>query len=125
MADSEHPSGAEYWKTVLGSESGRMAWRSVPLKPDGPDYWHAAARIRKDGDIIVDTALALRGPDGDARRLGMVEQALLSGKLLDADGVLDAVRDLVECIDDEAGSAAAKSYLAGWICADVVGRCLK
>jgi len=112
------------WKAVLGPGGGHLAWRSAPLSPDGGDYWHAAARIRRDGDRVVEAALALRGPVGDPRRLGIIEEGLLRGDIADADGVLDAVRDLVECRDDADGSAAAKSYLAGWVCADVVGRCL-
>lgn len=76
------------------------------------------------GNKISDAILALKGPDGVARRLGAIESQLIDGTLTDADAVLDAVKDLVECRDDADGSAAAKNYLAAWVCADVVGRCL-
>lgn len=125
MMDTGEPSGADYWKTILGDDTGRIAWRSAPLSTDGDDYWHAGARISRKGETLTSVALALKDPQGEARRLCAIEDALVSGLITDADQVMDAVRDLVECEDDEYGSAAAKSYLAGWVCADVVGRCLK
>lgn len=124
MQELDKSSSSDSWVDVLGSGEGRTAWRSAPLGSGKPAYWYAAARICKNGDRISDAVLALKGPDGVARRLGAIESRLLDGKLPDADAVLDAVRDLVECEDDADGSAAVKSYLAGWICADVVGRCL-
>ncbi len=117
--------GADYWKSVLGSGGGSMAWRSAPLSRNTGDYWHAAARIIKEGGTVRMAAIALKNPLGEPRRLGVIEEGLINGRLKNSDDVLDAVRDLVECEDDEYGSAAAKSYLAGWVCADVVGRCLK
>ncbi|MCK5250006.1 MAG: hypothetical protein KAJ98_08590 [Spirochaetaceae bacterium] len=114
----------ESWNDILGTGEGRTAWRSAPLSIGKPPYWHAAARIRLTDERIAEAALALQGPRGMPRRLGVIEAGLVAGELTDADNVLDAVRDLVECVDDADGSAAAKSYLAGWICADVVGRCL-
>lgn len=113
------------WTDILGGDKGRCAERSVPLGSGKEPYWYAAARILTEDGRIVDAAVALKDPYGDARRLGIIEQGLVSGALTDADDVLDAVRDLIECIDDDDGSAAAKSYLAGWICADVVGRCME
>ena len=41
-----------------------------------------------------------------------------------ADEILDSVRDSVTEKDDSRGSDAVKKYMAGWLCADVVGRCL-
>jgi CO/xanthine dehydrogenase FAD-binding subunit len=117
--------GSEYWKTILGGNGGRMAWRSAPLNTDSGDYWFAGARLICEGNSVTSAALALKDPSGEPRRLRVIEEGLVSGILKNADDVLDAVRDLVECRDDECGSAAVKSYLAGWICADVVGRCLK
>jgi hypothetical protein len=115
---------AKYWFGIIGAEEGRMVWRSAPLSPGGAPYWHAAARISTVDGRMSDAALALRGPVGEPRRLSMIEAGLVSGELDDADKVLDAVIDLIECQDDEYGTARAKSYLAGWLCADVVGRCL-
>ena len=112
------------WTDVLGGNNGRSAERSAPLASGKQPYWHAAARILEKDGRIVEAAVALKDPYGDARRLGMIEQGLVSGVLSDADTVMDAVRDLIECVDDDDGSAAAKSYLAGWICADVIGRCM-
>jgi CO/xanthine dehydrogenase FAD-binding subunit len=101
-----------------------MAWRSAPLRAGGPPFWHAAARIDISSGKITEAAVALKGPGGVVIRLDAVEYGLLSGLLADADEVLDAVRDAVDCSDDSDGSASAKSYIAGWLCADVVGRCL-
>ncbi|RKX72587.1 MAG: hypothetical protein DRP60_13485 [Spirochaetes bacterium] len=98
--------------------------RSAPLSTGKPAYWHAAARILKTGENISEAVLFLKRNGDEPQRLGMVEEALMRGELGDADDVLDAVRDLVVCEDDKEGSAAAKSFLAGWICADVIGRCL-
>lgn len=119
-----NPSDPEYWKTVLGSGGGRIAFRSVPLSIGQSPYWHAGARIEFSNGRIVDAAVALTGPEDEPRRLGAIEDALISGILTDADSVLDAVVGLVDCKDDTDGSAASKNYLAGWVCADVVGRCL-
>ncbi len=124
MQEIDKSPDPESWKDILGTGEGRMAWRSAPLSIGKSPYWHAAARIRLDDERIVEAALALRGPQGMPHRLGVIEAGLVAGELSDADDVLDAVRDLVECVDDSDGSAAAKSYLAGWICADVVGCCL-
>jgi len=44
--------------------------------------------------------------------------------LKNADEILDSVRDSVTEKDDSRGSDAVKKYMAGWLCADVVGRCL-
>jgi CO/xanthine dehydrogenase FAD-binding subunit len=112
------------WTGVLGGEAGRSAVRSVPLKAGEDPYWHAAARILAEDGRIVEAAIALKDPEGSVRRLGVIEQGLVSGTLSGADEVMDAVRDLVECVDDDHGTAAVKSYLAGWACADVVGRCM-
>lgn len=125
MGEQGFVPGADYWKSVLGSSGGRLAWRSAPLNSAAADYWHAGARLILEGDSVVMAAVALKDPRGEPRRLGVIEEGLVDGTLKDADDVLDAVRDLVECDDDEYGSAAAKSYLAGWVCADVVGRCLR
>lgn len=119
-----NPTDPEYWKTVLGSGEGRLAFRSVPLASGQAPYWYAAARIQSTNGRITDAAVALTGPEGEPRRLGVVEDALVSGKIADADAVQDAVTMLVDCTDDSAGSAAVKSYFAGWACADVVCRCL-
>lgn len=124
MQENEKSSASDSWIEILGSGEGRTAWRSAPLGSGKQAYWYAAARINVNGKKISDAILALKGPDGVPRRLGVIESRLIDGSLPDADAVLDAVRDLVECEDDADGSAAAKSYLAGWICADVVGRCL-
>lgn len=123
--DAEEPDRG-YWEAFFGPGDGRMAWRSAPLTRGGPSYWHAAARIRRDAKRggIAEARLALKDAAGVPRRLAAIEDGLVAGIINDADEVLDAVRDLVECADDADGSAAAKSYLAGWICADVVGRCL-
>ena len=113
------------WTDVPGGDNGRSAVRSVPLGSGKEPYWHAAARISKSADgRIIEAVVALRGPVGEARRLGIIEQGLVSGLLTDADAVMDAVRDLVQCDDDADGTAAVKSYLAGWACADVIGRCM-
>ena len=124
MHDIDNSTDPESWNLILGTGEGRTAWRSAPLGSGKPPYWHAAARVRRNGSDIIDVVLALRGPDGDPRRLGAIESRLESGEFSDADDLMDAVRDLVECEDDADGSAAAKSYLAGWVCADVIGRCL-
>ena len=113
------------WDGILGPGDGKEIRCSAPLSPGGETYWQVAARIRRNGDDgIQQAAIALKGPIGPPRRLYSVEEALVDGRLKDADDVLDAVRDLIECQDDEHGSAAAKSYIAGWLCADAVGRCL-
>lgn len=124
MQENDKSSFTDSWIEILGSGEGRTASRSAPLGSGKQAYWHAAARIYTDGGKISEAVLALKGPDGGARRLGVIESRLIDGDLTDADAVLDAVRDLVECQDDTDGSAAAKSFLAGWLCADVVGRCL-
>jgi len=113
------------WNTYFAGSEGKKAFRSAPLSPDGEPYWHAAACIDSDGTAVRSAVVLLKDPDGEPRRLGLIENGLVSGLYRDADEVMDAVRDLVECEDDGYGSAAAKSYLAGWICADVIGRCLK
>ncbi|MCK5735241.1 MAG: hypothetical protein KAH21_02135 [Spirochaetaceae bacterium] len=109
---------------LLGTGEGKRALRSAPLSIGQSPYWYAAARIRKAGNDLSEVILFLQGPGENPRRLTRVEAALLKGELTDADGVLDAVKDMVECVDDSDGSAAAKSFLAGWVCADVIGRCL-
>ncbi|PIE05000.1 MAG: hypothetical protein CSA76_01325 [Spirochaetales bacterium] len=115
----------KYWSSVLGEGGGKMAWRSVPLKPGEKHYWHAAARITGSSETISEAAVALKGPDGRIIRLPELERELVSGNINTADAVLDEVQNLVECHDDEDGSAAIKRYLAAWICADVVGRCIE
>ncbi len=114
----------EFWETVFGAGEGTLAWRSVPLKSGERAYWHAAARILGAADEVQAAAVALRGPDGGVVRLRTLERSLVAGAVANADDVLDMVRDAVDCADDEEGSAAVKSYMAGWVCADVVGRCL-
>jgi|GEM_PF-2367345 len=109
---------------LIGSGEGSRALRAAPLLRGASPYWYAAARIRKSGDVISEVILVLQGPDGTPRRLAEVEDAVLRGELADADQVLDAVKEMIVCEDDKDGSAAAKSFLAGWICADVIGRCL-
>ena len=109
---------------ALGPGEGKIVWRSVPLVSGKDLYWHAAARIQIVDGRIIDAAIALQGPQGAARRLSVVENRLMCGEINGADAVLDAVSSLVECEDDPQGSAALKSYMAGWVCADTVGRCL-
>ncbi len=121
---TDKSSGLESLGRLLGAGEGRKALRSAPLSTGKPAYWHAAARILKTGENISEAVLFLKRNGDEPQRLGMVEEALMRGELGDADDVLDAVRDLVVCEDDKEGSAAAKSFLAGWICADVIGRCL-
>ena len=125
MREIEQATNPESLRILLGPGKGRRALRSAPLSIGESPYWWAAARILKTENKISEAVVLLQGPLGEPRRLGVIEAALLSGELSDADEVLDAVKDLVECEDDDEGSAAAKSFLAGWICADVVGRCLK
>ncbi len=121
---TDKSAGLESLVRLLGTGEGRKALRSAPLSTGKPAYWHAAAKIRKSGEHISEVVLVLMKAGGEPQRLGIVEEALMRGELGDADDVLDSVRDLVECEDDKEGSAAAKSFLAGWICADVIGRCL-
>ena len=101
------------------------AERSAPLAVGERPYWFARARILRDGNSIYEAELTLSGPEGEPRHLAAIEEKLVQGEFSDADHVMDEVKDLVECEDDSSGSASVKSYLAGWICADVVGRCLK
>jgi len=109
---------------LLGAGEGRKALRSAPLVTGQSMYWIAAARILKVDGHITEAVLLLMKTGKEPRRLGFIEKALIEGALNDADEVLDAVKDLVECEDDNDGSASAKSFLAAWVCADVVGRCL-
>jgi len=125
VQNTDNSAGLESLVRLLGAGEGRKALRSAPLSTGKPAYWHAASKIRKSGETISEAVLVLMKAGGEPQRLGIIEAALMRGELVDADGVLDAVRDMVECEDDKDGSAAAKSFLAGWICADVIGQCLK
>jgi len=109
---------------LLGTGEGRRAVRSAPLSSGKPAYWFAGARILKTCGKISEAVLFLYRSGEEPRRLAAVEEGLIGETLKNADDVLDAVKALVDCKDDSDGSAAVKSFLAGWICADVVGRCL-
>jgi hypothetical protein len=124
VQNMEKSAGLESFNELIGSGKGRKAFRSAPLSIGKPAYWYAAARILKKGPHISEAVLVLRSRGNEPRRLSFIEKALIRGELIDADEVLDAVRDFVKCDDDEDGSAAAKSFLAGWLCADVISRCL-
>ncbi len=124
MQKTDNSAGLESLRRLLGTGEGRKALRSAPLSTGKPAYWHAAAKVCKSGEKISEAVLVLMKTGGEPQRLGIVEDALMRGDISNADDVLDAVRDLLECEDDKEGSAAAKSFLAGWICADVIGRCL-
>jgi len=121
---TDNTDGLRILQELLGAGNGRRAFKSAPLSSGKPAYWFAAARILKSGGEITEAVLYLKKTGDIPRRLTGVEEALIGGILSDADEVLDAVKELVDCEDDQEGSAAAKSFLAAWICADVVGRCL-
>ena len=125
MRKIDKPAGLESLVGLLGSGEGQRALSSAPLTSGEPAYWHAAARINKSGEKITEAVLFLKERGEEPRRLFAVETALIEGKLKDADELLDSVRDFLADDDDTQGSAAGRNFLAAWVCADAVGRCLK
>jgi hypothetical protein len=124
MKDQLRKDIPENINSILGEGPGAVSWRSVPLKTGEKPYWFAASRIHKKNDEIYEAVIVLNNSEGFPGRLYGIEKALISGRLKNADDILDSVRDSVAEKDDSRGSAAVKKYMAGWVCADVIGRCL-
>ena len=125
MRKTDTSAGVESLVELLGKGKGQRALSSAPLTSGEPAYWFAAARINKSGETITEAVLFLKERGEEPRRLSAVETALIEGKLKDADELLDAVRDVLADEDDSQGKAAGKHFLAAWVCADAVGRCLR